>query len=83
MQKDISQFFKTTNKKNIKKDDNIQFRPDIYVFTDGACQNNGKPNAAASWAVFFDKNDPRNASQLIIGKQTNQNGELEALLNCF
>ena len=32
----------------------------IYVFTDGACSNNGKINAKASIGIYFKDNDPRN-----------------------
>ena len=55
----------------------------MFVFTDGACQNNGKPNAIASWAVYFNENDSRNASELIIGKQTNQVAELTAIIKAY
>ena len=85
MQKDISQFFKITKEKNNKKKDELAvlFQPNLFVFTDGACQNNGKPNAIASWAVYFNENDPRNASELIIGRQTNQVAELTAIIKAF
>ena len=33
------------------------FIPDIYVYTDGACSNNGKPNAKAGLGVFFGEGD--------------------------
>ena len=81
MQKEIAEFFKPKKKTNIvnkKKDEPISVRSNLFVFTDGACQNNGKPNAIASWAVYFNENDSRNASELIIGKQTNQVAELMA-----
>ena len=31
----------------------------IKVFTDGACSNNGKPNAKAGLGVYFGENDQR------------------------
>ena len=66
MQKEICQFFKPTNKSNKvnkvntvnkKKDEPVLFQPNLFVFTDGACQNNGRSNATATWAVYFKKND--------------------------
>ena len=44
----------------------------IRVFTDGACSNNGKPNAKAGLGVYFSEKDPRNVSKRVIGKQTNK-----------
>ena len=86
MQKEIAEFFKPTKKTNIvnkKKDEPISVRSNLFVFTDGACQNNGKPNAIASWAVYFNENDSRNTSELIIGKQTNQVAELTAIIKAY
>jgi len=86
MQKEICQFFKPTkktNKVNKKKDEPVLFQPNLFVFTDGACQNNGKPNAIASWAVYFNENDSRNASELIKGRQTNQVAELTAIIKAY
>lgn len=50
-----------------------------YVYTDGACINNGKPNAKAGMGVFFNENDPRNVSKKVEGKQTNNTAELGAV----
>ena len=52
----------------------------IYVYTDGACKNNGKKNAAAAIGVFFSDDDPRNVSKKITGKQTNNTAELKAII---
>ena len=60
-----------------------EFTPDYYVYTDGACKNNGKRNAIASTGIFFGINDPRNISSKITGKQTNNTAELTAILNTF
>ena len=48
----------------------------MNVFTDGACINNGKPNAKAGIGVFLSENDTRNVSRRVIGKQTNNVAEL-------
>ena len=51
----------------------------MNVFTDGACINNGKPNAIAGIGVFIADNDPRNVSRRVEGKQTNNVAELTAI----
>lgn len=50
-----------------------------YVYTDGACSNNGHHNASAGLGIYFGKNDKRNTSKKIIGKQTNNIAELNAV----
>ena len=65
------------------KDDNIVFNPDYYVYTDGACSNNGKDNALAGIGIFFGINDNRNISKKIEGKQTNNTAELSAIIETY
>lgn len=55
----------------------------INVYTDGACKNNGRTNAVAGIGVYFAEDDPRNVSQRIDGKQTNNTAELLAILEVF
>jgi ribonuclease HI len=55
------------------------FIPDYYVYTDGACSNNGAKSAEAGIGIYFGENDPRNVSQRVDGKQTNNTAELGAL----
>lgn len=57
--------------------------PEYYVYTDGACSNNGKKNALAGIGVFFGINDKRNVSKRIIGKQTNNRAELIAIIEAY
>ena len=52
----------------------------INVYTDGACSNNGRANAKAGLGIYFGEGDPRNSSERIIGKQTNNTAELTAIL---
>ena len=52
----------------------------INVYTDGACSNNGRGNAKAGLGIYFGEDDPRNSSEKIIGKQTNNTAELTAIL---
>ena len=65
------------------KDDNIVFNPDYYVYTDGACSNNGKDNALAGIGIFFGINDNRNISKKIEGKQTNNTAEVSAIIETY
>ena len=71
-QSKITNFFTvTTNKPKF----------DYYVYTDGACSNNGGKNAKAGIGIYFGKNDPRNVSEKVVGKQTNNTAELKAIIN--
>ena len=67
----------------ITKDPN--FEADITVYTDGACSNNGQPNAKGGLGVFFGKNDPRNISQKLASylNQTNNVAELQAIIIAY
>ena len=56
---------------------------DYFVYTDGACSNNGKKNAVAGIGIFFGPNDIRNISKKIHGKQTNNVAELTAIIDTF
>lgn len=55
----------------------------INVYIDGACSNNGKENAKAGYGVYFGPDDSRNESNRIVGKQTNNVGELTALIRAL
>lgn len=55
----------------------------MFVFTDGACTNNGKPNACAGIGIYFGPNDGRNVSRRITGKQTNNVAELTAIIEVY
>jgi len=65
------------------KDDYIIFNSDYYVYTDGACSNNGRDNALAGIGIFFGINDKRNISKKIEGKQTNNTAELSAIIETY
>lgn len=56
---------------------------DYYVYTDGACSNNGYNNAKAGIGIYFGENDERNVSRRILGKQTNNTAELTAILEVY
>ena len=55
----------------------------MYVYTDGACSNNGKPSAVASIGIYIGPNDSRNVSRRITGKQTNNVAELTAIIEVY
>jgi len=59
--------------------------PDYYVYTDGSCIHNGKPNAKAGYGIYFGENDERNVSKRIEegGKQTNNIAELTAIVEAY
>ena len=56
------------------------FEPDYYVYTDGACSKNGTLTASAGIGIYFGNNDPRNVSEKLLGKQTNNLAELTAIM---
>jgi ribonuclease HI len=76
-QKSIKSFF---NKTDNEKEKDLDFIPDYYVYTDGACSNNGKSNASAGIGIYFGINDIRNLSKKIDGNQTNNAAELTAII---
>tara|TARA_B000000477_G_scaffold124573_1_gene132765 strand:- start:950 stop:1783 length:834 start_codon:yes stop_codon:yes gene_type:complete len=56
----------------------------INVYTDGACSNNGQPNALSGYGVYFSENDARNESKKINGeKHTNNIAELTAFIRAI
>lgn len=75
--------FIETNGKPTKTNHEIDIVPDYYVYTDGACSNNGKSNAMAGIGIFFGINDHRNVFKKIEGKQTNNAAELSAIIETY
>lgn len=55
----------------------------VHVYTDGSCINNGKYTAAAGFGVYFGKNHPLNVSEPIIGRPTNNAGEIQASIRAI
>ncbi len=54
---------------------------EITVYTDGACENNGKEDAKCGSGIWFGDESPRNLAIRIPGKdQSNQVGELAAIV---
>lgn len=50
---------------------------EVEIWTDGACSNNGRPNARAAWAFVSGDHEEKG---LVIGKQTNNTAEGLAIL---
>lgn len=58
--------------------------PNYYVYTDGACSNNGSKHAKAGIGVWFGEADGRNVSQAITGSKVSNNiAELHAILRAL
>ena len=54
-----------------------------YIYVDGSCAKNGYTGAMAGIGIYFGYQDPRNVSQRIEGKQTNNIAELGAVLHLY
>jgi ribonuclease HI len=59
------------------------FQPDYYVYTDGACSNNGRKNAKAGIGIFLGQDDIRNVAEVVEGKQSNNTAELTAIIKSW
>ena len=55
----------------------------VNVYIDGSCVNNGKDNAKAGYGVYFGENDERNDYGRVLGKQSNNTGELNAIIRAI
>ncbi len=71
----------TTSNLNIQLPINKPQGKSITIYTDGACSNNGKKNAAAGIGVYVE--NIYNISEKISGRQTNQRAELYAILKAL
>lgn len=82
---DALQFIEKCKEKIIEKPLEPIIKEDdiLYIFTDGACSNNGKSNAIAGIGIYFSEEDMRNTSKKIDGKQTNNTAELLAIIEAL
>jgi len=78
----ITNVVKST-KEEIEVPKDSETAPDYYVYTDGACSNNGRKTAMAGIGIYFGMGDARNLSKKIEGKQTNNTAELSALIETY
>jgi ribonuclease HI len=60
-----------------------KYNIDYFVYTDGACLNNGSANAIAGIGIYFGENNSKNISKKVVGKQTNNIAELQAIIDVF
>ena len=75
---------KNTIVENIyRKYSGCDFSADYFVYTDGACINNGRRDARAGIGVYFGEHDERNVSKSVLGKQSNNTAELGAALEAY
>jgi len=60
------------------------FKNNLYVYTDGACSNNGTREAKAGIGIYFSKDNPNNVSRELIGENlTNNIAELSAIIEAI
>lgn len=81
--KTITYLLKDLNKLSEKVSDSK-----MYVFTDGGCIRNGKPDCKAGYSVFFTEDQDSiyydfNTTKLIIKEPTNNKAELSAIKYVF
>lgn len=50
----------------------------VEVYTDGACEKNGKKGAKAGVGVWFGDSHPLNISEPVVGRPTNNTAEIQA-----
>mmetsp|Transcript_1128 Transcript_1128/g.2380 ORF Transcript_1128/g.2380 Transcript_1128/m.2380 type:complete len:244 (-) Transcript_1128:1119-1850(-) len=63
------------------QDGGLQRSAAWVIYTDGACESNGRENAVAGYGVFFGPGDPRNVSEPLPGLvQTNNRAEMTAVI---
>ncbi|XP_022088475.1 ribonuclease H1-like isoform X2 [Acanthaster planci] len=53
------------------------------VYTDGACESNGRRGARAGVGVYWGDNNPYNTSERLQGRQTNQRAEITAAIRAL
>ena len=75
--------FVTKKKSGVKIKRRVIKQEEIVVYTDGACVNNGKPDARAGYGVYFGKGDERNVSERYKGPQTNNVAEILAIIRAL
>ena len=81
-QSTVSAFFQVKNPQPKKYTSNT-IVPEIVIYTDGACINNGKPNAKAGWGIYISEYSDKNAYGIVEGKQSNNTGELTAIIKAY
>jgi len=76
--------FKKFDNEDLAKEFINDFSNNIYVYTDGACSNNGNKNAKAGIGIYFSKDNDNNVSEKIEGENlTNNIAELMAVIRAI
>jgi len=61
-----------------------EYKDTLYVYTDGACFNNGSKNAKAGIGIYFSKDNDNNVSRELVGEDlTNNIAELSAAIEAI
>ncbi|KAM8713027.1 hypothetical protein ACLKA7_013356 [Drosophila subpalustris] len=67
---------------NVQEFGEFQFTIDsegyVIVYTDGSCLGNGRKDACAGFGVYFGDDHPLNAGKPVLGRVTNNVGEIQA-----
>lgn len=72
------------DEEDVENGETFRERTAIKIYTDGACRNNGKKTAIASYAIFFGDGDKKNEQKMLPWEPfTNQRAELYAILRAF
>ncbi|RWR99193.1 hypothetical protein B4U79_06433, partial [Dinothrombium tinctorium] len=77
--KKISAFSTQNDIKKISKD--LDLIQNVYI--DGACRNNGKENAIASYGCYWGENHPLNTNGILEQNASNQRAELVAAIKAM
>lgn len=67
----------------VSKKAKLSFQSDdgcASVYTDGACENNGRKGAKAGIGVWWGDNHPYNVSKPVVGRATNNTAEIQACI---
>lgn len=71
----------------LKKIGNFEFPIDsegyVIVYTDGSCLNNGHKNSVGGFGVYFSDDHPLNAAKPVVGRVTNNSGEIQASIHAI
>jgi ribonuclease HI len=55
----------------------------IHVYTDGSAQKNGQTDARAGLGVYWGDRNWYNVSERVVGRQTNNSGEIQAAIRAM
>lgn len=76
--------YKKFDNEDLAKEFINDFSNNIYVYTDGACSNNGNKNAKAGIGIYFSKDNDNNVSEKLEGENlTNNIAELMAVIRAI